>query len=140
MPKPKAIHCPEDLDAVHAVLKRKLRAAGRGAVTETEKALGLYRGYLRYHRHRQELDLGALLAMLKRLEISPLEFFAKVAAERGEAPAGNPPEPGAPPADSEPGPVDVTAPGAPPDVEPLTARAVLRQLGADLPVYGDFDP
>ncbi len=34
---------------------------------------------------------------------------------------------------------DDKPPGAPPDIEPLTARAVLRQLGADLPVYGDFD-
>ncbi len=119
------------------MLKEKLRAAGPGTVRETEQALGLYRGYIRYHRHRQELDLGTLLAILKRLDIQPLDFFAEVAAELGEDPAADEPEPEPEPEPQDP---DDTPLGAPPDIKPLIARAVLRKVGANLPVYGDFDP
>ncbi len=135
MSRPKRTLCRDEVDAAHFVLKEKLRAAGPGTVRETEQALGLYRGYIRYHRHRQELDLGTLLAILKRLDIRPLDFFAEVAAELGKDSATDDPEP-----EPEPQDPDDTPPGAPPDVKPLTARAVLRKVGANLPVYGDFDP
>ncbi len=131
---PKAKHSLEDLDAVHRVLRRRLSAPG--TVKETEEALGLYRGYIRYHRHRLELDLGTLLAILKRLKISPVAFFREVAAELGDD--GDPTADPEPEPELEPEPDD-PPPGAPPDIEPLTARHVLRQLGADLPVYGE-DP
>ncbi len=105
-----------------------------------EEGLGLYPGYLRYHRHRQELDLGTLLAILKRLKIRPVDFFDEVAAEdgtdffdRGDASDGSEPDP-EPEADPED-----TPPGVPPDDVPLTAQAMLRRLGADLPAYGDFE-
>ncbi len=130
---PKAKHSLGHLDAVHRVLRRKLGAPG--TVKETEEALGLYRGYIRYHRHRLEFDLGTLLAILKRLKISPAAFFREVDTELGDIDD--------PPADPEPEPEpapDDPPPGAPPDIKPLTARHVLRQLGADLPVYGDYDP
>ncbi len=146
MSKPKLTLCAEELDTVHTVLKAVLREAGPGTVLETEQALGLYRGYIRYHRHRRELDLGVLLAILKHLEISPLDFFDQVATELGDPDGSDPatdpdPEPDPEPEpEPEPDPDDDTPPGAPPDIEPLTARAVLRRLGADLPVYGDFDP
>ncbi len=143
MPRPMAKHCAEEVAAVHAVLKEKLRAAGPGTVRETEAAL-FYRGYIRNHRHRRVLDLGALLAILKRLKISPREFFAEVAAKLGTDFDGFEDEPdGGSEPDPEPEPMasddpDVTPSGVP-DIKDLTARKVLRKLGADLPVYGDFD-
>ncbi len=137
MPKSKRTHCRKELSAVHAVLKEKLRQAGPGAIRDTENEL-FYRGYIRYHRHRQELDLGALLAILKRLDIRPLDFFAEVANELGEnfdafdnGPEGGESEP--------PDPTDSDSSSGTPYIEALTARAVLRRVGADLPVYGDFD-
>ncbi len=120
---------------MHRMLRQKLVEAGPGTIRDTEKALGLYRGYLRYHRHRQELDLGTLLAILKRLEISPADFFDEVAVELGEGLDVSEPEPEP---DPEPNPEDAP-PGAPPEDAPLTARAVMRRFGADLPVYGDFE-
>ncbi len=139
MPKLRLTLCAEELDTVHTVLKAKLCEAGPGKVLETEQALGLYRGYIRYHRRRRELDLGVLLAILKRLEINLLDFFDQVAADLSD-PDGSDPE-ADPPTEPEPEPEpDDAPPDAPPDIEPLTARAVLRLIGADLPVYGDFDP
>ncbi len=105
---------------------------------DTENAL-FYRGYIRYHRHRRVLDLGSLLAILKRLDIRALDFFAEVAAELGEDfdafDDSEPEDGGAGPAEDDRAP---TPPGMP-YVEALTARAVLRRAGADLPVYGDVD-
>ncbi len=95
------------------------------------------------------LDLGALLAILKRLKINPLEFFAEVAAELGtdfngfddgEPDGGSEPDPEPEP---EPEPLEPDEPDVTPlgvlYIRDLTARMVLRKLGADLPVYGDFD-
>ncbi len=131
-------YCQAELAAVHKVLRETLRGAGSGTIHRTEEGLGLYRGYIRYHRHRRELDLGVLFAILKRLDVQPAEFFDQVAAEIGADTGGEDPEP-EPEPDPEPEPEpeadpEDPPPGAPPDDAPLTARKVLRDLGADLPV------
>ena len=148
VPQPKLSLSCDEVDAAHRVLKEMLRAGGPGAVRETEQALGLYRGYIRYHRHRRELDLGVLLAILKRLDVRPSDFFSEVAAELGaDAGAGGEGDdskvsPMRQVSDSEAAPAtfEASSPSDPPDVGPLTARAVLRKLGADLTVFGDLPP
>ena len=60
---------------IHEALRRAFRAAGHGSIRRTEKALGLYKGYFAYHRQREALDVGVLLATLHLLDIDFGNFF-----------------------------------------------------------------
>ncbi len=69
---------PDEIRPAVAHLRQLFRRAGRGAMARAARSLGLHRTFYSQRHHRQRFDLGAFLATLRKLDISPAAFFAEL--------------------------------------------------------------
>ena len=81
------------------MLRRLFRRAGKGAVKEVEKGLGIADGSFRQWRRRRKLEVGVLFRALGELGVSPARFWVEVfgtdfePVELARRPAGRPKDP-----------------------------------------------
>ncbi len=74
---------PAETRRVVEHLRETFRRAGHGSMARVAQTLGLHGTFYSEKRHRGRFDVGALVATLRELDISPAAFFAELEGDPG---------------------------------------------------------